>query len=155
ADDVYVRLLALTGVPRSGLVPAKPTPEELQVRRWLAQLAVNLVDYIDEDDISTPFNFYTPSDAAYATDFNLGELDGGSPELPKYWVFGTELPHVVLSEALAEYQDPAPPPPGMPPAPTTVRVWVELHNPFEVPPAGQPLQPQDGFPVRFRADPAP
>src|SRR5262249_68684 len=64
----------------------------------------------------------------------------------------TELPHVVLSEALAEYQDP-PVVPGAPPGQTTVRVWVELNNPFQ-PPSGQQLHPQDGFPVRFLSDAA-
>ena len=70
--------------------------------------------------------------------------------VPKYWVFGTELPHVVLSEVLAEYQDP-PVVTGTPPAPTTVRVWAELHNPFQTP-DGQQLHPQDGFPVRLLSD---
>ncbi|MBI1915287.1 MAG: hypothetical protein HYS12_11190 [Planctomycetes bacterium] len=160
ANDIYDRLLQATGVPRSGAIPNKPTAAELQVRRWLAQLAVNLVDYIDEDDISTPFNFYTPSDATYL-DFDVGEVQqtgdpaANNPELPKYWVFGTELPHVVLNEALVEYQDPPPAPPGTAPAPTTVRVWVELNNPFQTPGPGSsltPLAPQDGFPVRLLSD---
>src|SRR5207248_4376300 len=69
-------------------------------------------------------------------------------ELPKYWVFGTELPHVAVNEALAEYRDLA----G---GPTQVRVWVELHNPVSAPTAGRALQAQDGFPVRFQADAAP
>src|SRR5436305_4401610 len=34
-------------------------------------------------------------------------------------------------------------------------MWVELHNPFQVPPAGQPLQPQDGFPARLNVDAVP
>src|SRR5262249_57538370 len=73
ANDIYDRLLQATGVPRSGVIPDKPTDQELRVRRWLAQLAVNLVDYIDEDDISTPFNFYTPSDATFLN-FAVGEV---------------------------------------------------------------------------------
>src|SRR5262249_60228281 len=74
ANDIYERLLQATGVPRAGAVPNKPSADELQVRRWLAQLAVNIVDYIDEDDISTPFNFYTLSDALH-TDFDVGEVE--------------------------------------------------------------------------------
>src|SRR5207248_11714614 len=137
ADDLYTRLLLAAGVSRSAAVPDKPTPEELRLRRWLAQLAVNIVDYIDEDDVSTPFNFYTAADAGLLP-FDVGEAGQGG-ELPKYWVFGTELPRVVVSEVLAEYQDPPAPQPGAAPAPTTVRVWVELHDPMQVPPAGPPL----------------
>lgn len=148
ADEVYVRLLAVTGVRRPGSDPARPTAAELQVRRWLAQLAANVVDFLDEDDVSTPFNFYTHVDAEFQP-FDVGEKTGGDPELPLYWVFGTELPHLVLSEALVEYLDA---PPADPPAPTTVRAWVELFNPFEAPPAGRGLQPQGGFPVPLRAD---
>jgi hypothetical protein len=157
ADDIYTRLLRVTGVPRSGRVPNQPTAEELQVRRWLAQLAVNIVDYIDEDDVSTPFNFYTPQDADLLP-FDVGECaSSGNPatpdlELPKYWVFGTELPHVVVNEALAEYTDQAAPPGRTPP--TTVKVWVELYNPFVVP-QGSRLQPQDGFPVPLRVEAVP
>jgi hypothetical protein len=157
ADDIYNRLLSVTGVPRSGKVPNQPTAEELRVRRWLAQLAVNIVEYLDEDDISTPFNFYTTSDAQ-GLPFDPGAVaQSGSPpkddpELPKYWVFGTELPHVVVNEVLAEYKEEQSPQPGVP-GPTTVKVWVELHNPFQA--VSDPaLQAQDGFPVRLRADEA-
>src|SRR5262249_18047139 len=59
ASDIYRRLLAVTGVPATNPPnSATPTPAELAPRRWLAQLAVNIVDFIDEDEISTPFNFY-------------------------------------------------------------------------------------------------
>ena len=155
AADIYSRLLRLTGVPSSATIPDQPTAAELQVRRWLAQLAVNIVDFIDEDDISTPFNFYTAGDAQFAPGFDPGALQWSGtppapdPGLPKYWVFGTELPHVVVNEVLAEYQD-LPPPVAGGIGPTAVRAWVELHNPFQVPAAGQPLHPQDGFPVTLR-----
>jgi len=88
ADEIYNRLLAVTGVPRAGRVPNQPTPAELRVRRWLAQLAVNIVDFIDEDDVSTPFNFYTVSDARFLP-FDPGELSQSgdppapNPELPR------------------------------------------------------------------------
>ena len=153
ADDVYNRLLRLAGVPRSAAIPAQPTAAELAVRRWLAQLAVNIVDFIDEDDISTPFNFYTVGDTHFAPGFDPGALQrtgtppAPDPTLPRYWVFGTELPHVVLNEALVEYQDQAATKTA--PALTTVRTWVELYNPLPVR-AGSSLQPQDGFPVSFQ-----
>src|SRR5262249_4045832 len=139
----------VTGIPPPAN-PLRPTPAELLPRRWLAQLAVNIVDFIDEDDICTPFHFYTAAADVYPPTgnappgqpaFDPGELSDGS-ELPKYWVFGTELPHVLLSEVLAEYQESAGQDPGY-----TARVWVELLNSFQAPPAGQPLQAQDGWPV--------
>src|SRR5262249_17262648 len=67
ALDIYRQLLTiakLPPIPPAGSSPAppgtlpNPTPDQLTVRRWLAQLAVNIVDFIDEDDISTPFPFY-------------------------------------------------------------------------------------------------
>jgi hypothetical protein len=103
ADDIYRRLLAVTGVAPPAQ-PADPTDAELLPRRWLAQFAVNIVDFIDEDDISTPFNFYTADDAG-KPDFDVGNLTDGDAELPRYWVFGTELPHLVVNEVLAEYQE--------------------------------------------------
>src|SRR5262249_9061395 len=58
ADDIYRRLLAVVGLAAPA-TPGAPTPGDLAPRRWLVQLAVNIVDFIDEDEISTPFNFYT------------------------------------------------------------------------------------------------
>jgi hypothetical protein len=164
ADDIYRQLLAVTGVPPP-VKPAAPKPEELAPRRWLAQLAVNIVDYIDEDDISTPFNFYTEADAypygppPPGEPFDIGavsqpdsdgngHLQPGEIQWPMYWVFGTELPHVVVNEVLAETFDASVtanyPPPG-----EKVRVFVELHNPF--PGSVSPtVQPADRLPVPLK-----
>ncbi|HJT77850.1 MAG TPA: hypothetical protein VJ739_11675, partial [Gemmataceae bacterium] len=103
--------------------------------------------YIDEDDLSTPFNFYTAADSGNAPGFNIMATSPnptGANELLQYWVFGTELPRVVLNEVYAEYQQPT-----MPGAPRTgtsgtfnVRVWAELYNPLPAggtPPGAQPL----------------
>jgi hypothetical protein len=141
ADDIYRRLLAVTGVAEPE-DPASPSDTDLAPRRWLAQLAVNIVDYIDEDDISTPFNFYTAADAGDVS-FNAGAASAGNPELPRYWVFGTELPRVVVNEALAEYRRPAKRASGT----AAVRVWVELFNPLPPGPAPAGTQPQDAQPV--------
>src|SRR5262249_40870465 len=64
ANDLYRRLLAVAGVPPilPDQNPQAPPAVLLKARRWLAQLAVNLVDYLDEDEISTPFCFYTAED---------------------------------------------------------------------------------------------
>jgi hypothetical protein len=164
ARDIYRRLVGRWGDggpgDRSpGIVgvppvkdPTNPTDEELAPRRWLAQLAVNIVDFIDEDDISTPFNFYTHEDDGLDGNpnkigelINPGETDPDR-QMPRYWVFGTEMPHVVLNEVLAET-------PNVALNEGVVKVWLELHNPFTVPPAANvtQLQQQDGFPVQLRS----
>lgn len=136
ANDIYRRLAAITGlVPPAA--PAAPTQADLAPRRWLAQLAVNIVDFIDEDDIMTPFNFYTTADSAGApltpttppTGTNPPQTQGPDDPTPTganpdYWVFGTELPKVVLNEVLAEAKTPLPSASGA----DTVKVWVELFN---------------------------
>jgi hypothetical protein len=147
ANDLYRALLRVTRVPTVPLERrANPSADDLRTRRWLAQLAVNLVDFLDDDDLITPFNFYTAEDAGVAS-FDVGALSDGDRELPRYWVFGTELPRVVLNEVLAEYRDPGP---GMQAYPN--KVWVELHNPMHTPPAGSALQPQDGVPVPLHVE---
>ena len=71
----------------------------LAVCRQLAQLAVNIVDYIDDDNYMTPFNW------------------NGSE-----WLFGTEVPRVVLNEAYVDYSTSG--------TSATVNVWAELYNTF-------------------------
>jgi hypothetical protein len=95
ASDIYNRLLVVTGA--SNTVDPNAT-------RWLAQLAVNIVDFIDTDDYITPFNYNGTN-----------------------WVFGTELPRVVINEAYAEWTAHAT-------KPTNVSVWVELLNTFNTDP---------------------
>jgi hypothetical protein len=141
ANDIYRTLLALTGVP-SAADPANPTDTELAYRRWLAQLAVNIVDFIDEDDISTPFNFYNADDGLDPS--RIGDLSNDATlkaaQVPRFWVFGTELPHVVLNEALAETPD------------TTqinqqVKLWLELYNPYQNPAPTTQQQDQWAVPL--------
>jgi hypothetical protein len=155
ANDIYRTLLAVTGVPPAA-TPGAPNPQELAPRRWLAQLAVNIVDFIDEDDISTPFNFYNTDDGLPVA--NIGDPNTNVPQTnilvsvngaptptpqatPKYWVFGTELPHVVLNEALAETPNAS----ATAPANSTVNIWLELYNPFQSP--NPTTQQQDGYAV--------
>jgi hypothetical protein len=153
ADDIYRRLLLVTAIPP---VPAarqaQPLDSDLAPRRWLAQLAVNIVDYIDEDDIITPFNFYSPAADGLAPTQLGAMLDTASgahqPEVPRYWVFGTEMPRLILNEVLIEKK----------PGTANVfqnSVWVELLNPLSPPtPQNQHVwQPQDGFPVQLCANP--
>ncbi len=144
AKDIYRRLLHVTGVPPAA-TPATPTPAELMPRRWLAQLAVNIVDYIDEDDISTPFNFYDMQTDGLVAISNIGDADTTlSPELFKYWVFGTEMPSLVLNEALGECK---PPTAGMPSTTFANNFWVELHNPRVAPSATSGVSQLDVQPI--------
>jgi hypothetical protein len=101
---------------------------------YLAQLSVNIVDYIDDDDFITPFNWATMGSPDFQTAFAAFQ-----PNLPPGsnfgWVFGVEMPKVVINEAYAQItNDPADPGLGMaPPVATTnylVDVWAELCNPF-------------------------
>ncbi|HZZ77559.1 MAG TPA: hypothetical protein VFE62_03515, partial [Gemmataceae bacterium] len=148
ALDIYTALLRVTGAqdPNS-LLPAKlatllPTDPNYMAARWLAQLAVNMVDYIDNDDYVTSWNW------------NAGAIAGGATNLTSEFVFGTELPRLVLNEIYGQYDDD-----GMDPsiystpqstkqaAPKAsafnLNVWAELHNPFFSTPAGA-VFPYDG-----------
>jgi len=152
AEDIYRRLLVVTSVPAPSN-PVRPSNADLAPRRWLAQLAVNIVDFLDEDDISTAFQFYTSQDAGTPL-FDAGAASAGNLELPRYWVFGTELPRIVLNEVLAEYQLPAPSAPGLIP----VKVWAELFNPLPAGPTPSSVQPLDAQPIPLyvaAAGPAP
>jgi hypothetical protein len=144
AQDLYRRLLVVTGTPPIMQARiANPSDEDLALRRWLAQLAVNIVDYIDEDDIATPFNFYSPlldglpvNDAGRSTPTPAGE------QLPRYWVFGTELPSVVLNEVMTELARSDPITPGV-----LVKVWAELYHPVVDIPSPDPIRPPGPRPV--------
>src|SRR5262249_40626459 len=139
ADDIYRRLLVVTGIPPirldqlSWLPPHEPPAELLRERRWLAQLAVNIVAYIDQDDICTPFLFFTAADSPIGRanpgrtsrpdNPPVGDVPAGEIQWPLYWVFGTELPRVVLNEAMAQVPTNDPEEAYSEP----VRVFVELH----------------------------
>jgi hypothetical protein len=109
AKEIFELLQKVTGADPTAQPDESDTPaagKRWLARRWLAQIAVNIVDFIDSDDYMTPFNWYPPYP--------------GKPE--GEWVFGTELPRVVLNEAYVEAT-------GTTPA-WNVSVWVELFNPL-------------------------
>jgi hypothetical protein len=159
ARDIYSCLLSVTGVTPVAN-PANPTDLELQPRRWLAQLAANIVDYIDDDDISTPFNFYpdpgttVPNFAIdtmittttkYTFNSGVGNPTDIPEENPRYWVFGTELPRIVVNEVLTEYTPAATPQAN---GAYFNYVWVELYNPMDPAVANAPNpNTTDGAPV--------
>jgi hypothetical protein len=177
ANDIYRRLLSLTGTqppaPPANLPPPAAFTQALAPCRWLAQLAANIVDYIDDDDINTPFNFYNATDGLPANQIGTttppaGTVNGDdnvvtspNPQQvatgmnPVYWVFGTELPKVVINEVLAETQDTntADPSNGN----SQMKVWVELYNTMQQNSGAtaypQNAQQQDGFRVPFYMNP--
>jgi hypothetical protein len=103
AAEIFAVLWRATGAGNPALLVSADDPdlnERVNALRWLAQLAVNIVDFIDSDDYSTPFNWYT------------------EPTGKQHWVFGVELPRVILNEAYIERND------------TRYDVWVELYNPL-------------------------
>jgi hypothetical protein len=146
ADDIYRTLLVVTGTPYP-LVAATPTDAELAPMRYLAQIAANIVDYIDEDNINTVFNFYGTKDGLPAA--NLGDdvsvstttTYPANTEALRYWVVGTEMPRLLLSEALAEASDSSA---GAAPGLTgNVKLWVELFNPVNQASTTVTLRPED------------
>jgi hypothetical protein len=128
AQDIFDVLRKVTGAVDIWAVPAlrttyPVTSPEYQALRWLAQLAVNIVDYIDDDDYMTPFNW----DPLNTTPGDMG------------WVFGVELPRLTLNEAYAQLDNdnsdtqihpPTPPANQHATLPYRMNVWVELHNPL-------------------------
>src|SRR5262249_41547928 len=114
-----------------------PTEAELNALRWLAQLAVNIVDFIDRDDYMTPFHWGNVGMPAFR---NYIHQTLYPTEPHKAWVFGTELPRLVLNEV---YADVFRPDDGSP----RIRFWVELHNPLRAHGADDPEAPPPPSPL--------
>ncbi len=131
ANDIFTRLLAVTGMTsvynnlQSNSTPPTFGSAQYNTLRWLAQLSANIVDYIDTDDIMTAFQWTT------------------NPQAPDTgYVYGTELPKLVVNELYLEYDNdpndpgmvnnPNPPPPQIKGATQKyhVNVWAELVNPL-------------------------
>lgn len=123
--------------------------------RYLAQLAANVVDYVDVDDVSTTFVF-RPS--PYASGSTIAYVDAtahaanvtavvtngnaNDPTTDEYVgnhiVYGVEMPRLLLNEVYSEVvNDPtdmiATKGNGMPTKEGHVRFWVELVNPTTTP----------------------
>ena len=88
-QEIFDRLRELTGA--SDPATATPGTPEYDALRWLAQLAVNITDFInfqnknqtDASDIMTSFNW----NLRFPADVKNG------------WVFGTNIPKLVINEA--------------------------------------------------------
>jgi hypothetical protein len=111
-QEVYKRLLAATGA-------TDPTSQ-----RWVAQLAVNIVDfcqYMPTNKSGDPYNNgFVPDDVMTCFQYAPGK-----------WVYGTVLPRLVVNEAYVEV---AKSDPKNQQAPRLVNFWVELHNSYETSP---------------------
>lgn len=119
AYDIFRRFIVATGaVPPENLNPAtvsaggdypnnvvSPGSALFEALRYLAQLSVNIVDYIDEDDYITAMNWL-----AVDVQLNFGD---NNPPLPTTippsaqagWVFGTERPRLVINEVYAQIEN--------------------------------------------------
>jgi hypothetical protein len=147
AMKIFQRLVIATGAhgqpmtdPTTGEnyvagLPTDPTSGEFRALRMLAQMAVNMVDAIDNDDICTTF-VWNPADITFAVD-PLQDPNNFS-DLANRIVFGTEKPRLVINEVYAEVTN----------DPTDqafqnaqlgasnaahVRFWLELQNPTMAP----------------------
>jgi hypothetical protein len=126
AMDVFNGLRAAVGadtptnVAASTTNPAPFIQSQLRALRYLAQLAVNIVDYLDNDDVSTVLNWYTPA-----------AVNGQPPPQPQY-VVGFETPRLVINESYVQYDnDPTDLATNNNKATLyTVNTWVELMNPM-------------------------
>lgn len=127
ARDIFTALQRSTGAyPLAAAFALGANSPEYRANRWLAQLAVNIVDFIDKDDYMTPFQ-WDPAN-------NSGE-----------WLFGTEKPRLVLNEVFAQLDNIPGNPTGTPilavgPNAYRVNIFAELHNPF---PSEQAAQDPD------------
>lgn len=157
ARDIFARLCLATGanvtVHTTLTAPYQPgdvqinggaTPDQVDALRYLAQLAANIVDYVDVDDANTMFvwNPVTPGPAGNV----VADVANFQPaQVGTSVVFGIEKPRLVINEVYSEVaNDPmeVTDPPGAGTAPTNpghVRFWVELLNPASDPGATSPI----------------
>jgi hypothetical protein len=163
AADIFIRLVIVTGAYdfiNDPVIPPPPPgqPSQFDALRWLAQLSANIVDYIDGDDVMTPFpwalaSFQNGPNLAYqnymSNQQNVAGISnqqimagiqafqnaavppiGTMDQIGQGWVFGTELPRVVINEAYAEYTVVTPPTATNQKFTLNIDVWAELNNRF-------------------------
>jgi hypothetical protein len=87
AGEIFNHLRSVLGIIKveDPLLAGRPPTEQKDIKKinlFCAQLAVNIVDYLDYDDVLTPFRW-----------------NG------KEWVFGTELPRLVINEVYCQAQN--------------------------------------------------
>ena len=150
AADIFKRLRSAAGLSGSPVVAGDET------NRFLAQVAVNIVDFIDNDDCNTPFkwtNLQSGGGAGQAAD-DLTNEQADTAGLTTYrqkvqndWVFGFERPRVTLNENYTRIQnDPADPMTNnMATMPYDMLMWLELHNPLAPATPAEQLIGMEGY----------
>lgn len=151
ARDIFIRLAARYGLINGTsaiyrvatgnvqvLSPEPPAADPTgnrEVLMRLAQLAVNLVDYIDGDDIVTPF-VWRPIDASLADPSNdqANYIPSMTNNPANRVVYGTEQPRLVLNEVYSgvfsdRTEEATPPAMNRSQQPLKRRYWIELYNP--------------------------
>lgn len=112
AAEIFERLRIVVGASPA---PA-PGSDEFRAVRMLAQMAANIVDFIDNDEYNTTFQW-----------------------IPGEYVYGVELPRLVINEYYAQFDNHHPDlSMAMPELQQTeyrLNVWAELHNPMPPEPA--------------------
>lgn len=140
ARDVFNRLVIATGASAaidpngSGYMfpTVLPGSPEYDALRYLAQLAVNIVDFIDADDVSTAFVWNpTPNAPFHTAAANFDPNPTAVGFIGNRVVFGVEKPKLVTNEVYAELTNN---PSDKPPANRAqqgnhLRFWIELLNP--------------------------
>ena len=106
------------------------TPTGINILQAFAQYAVNIVDYIDSDDISTVF-VWNPYIGGVFFDPTTGVYPFATGQEGSYLVVGTELPRLVANEAYAAVvNDRNDKGKNKANLPLKVQFWLELHNPL-------------------------
>jgi hypothetical protein len=128
AADLFNALRKGTGAldpATAAAAPYGPASPEFNAVRWLAQIAVNMVDYVDTDDFMTPF-VWNPLDPTKPND--PANYAPPAPDvIGNHVVFGTELPRLLVNEAYVQWDDDPTDPKGA--AKFNGNVWMELYNP--------------------------
>jgi hypothetical protein len=127
AKDIFNRLRSVTtGYTTTDPYPKVGTPE-YEAHRWLAQLAVNIVDFVNSDEYSTPFHWDTNANLPNPGNTTDTTNDQG-------WVFGTKLPRVLVNEVYAQATNVPGQKNGQAPTQFNLNLWAELHNPMQTEP---------------------
>jgi hypothetical protein len=116
AQDIFNLLILATGAFSPGeLTGFAPNDPNYQSTRWLAQIAVNMVDHFDPDEVMTVFDWLGTAASA------------PNPDL----VVGVELPRLAINEVYAQVEN-KPSDFSSSAAPTGYRakVYLELVNPL-------------------------
>jgi hypothetical protein len=108
ARDIYVLLYTFCGGDNSADVTTTagdtlyPVTGQQDLRREMAQFAVNVVDALDRDNVITAFEYDRNLANGWDLDDDITTADGGTDRAV---VFGTEAQELTISETLWLWQD--------------------------------------------------